>query len=347
LKTLTFKERGIHNWVTKGGNEMATIKDIAAAAGVSTATVSRVLNFDETLSVSEDTKKKIFDIADSFSYKSKKRSKEKKIAFVHWSTQQEAMNDLYYSSIRVGIEKRCRFRNMQVIKYFQSDFEKQPFEGIEGIIAVGKFSESQIKKLESITSNIVFVDSSPDEELFPSVVVNFERVTTKVMNHFVDKGHTAIGYIGGRERFKDQNVEFRDPREIAFQNYIKEKAITDAPMYIGEFSVEDGYRLMQQAINDHKESLPTAFFVGNDSLAIGCLKALHEAGIEVPNRVNIIGVNDVSFSKYTHPALSTVKIHTESMGENAVDLLVEQISDSTLPKQIVIPTTLKIRESSF
>jgi len=103
---------------------MATIKDIAKAAGVSTATVSRVLNFDETLSVSEETKRKIFDIADSFSYKSKKRSKEKKIAFVHWSTEQEAMNDLYYSSIRVGIEKRCRLQNMQVTKYFQSDFEK-------------------------------------------------------------------------------------------------------------------------------------------------------------------------------------------------------------------------------
>ncbi|MGW9103746.1 LacI family DNA-binding transcriptional regulator [Priestia megaterium] len=326
---------------------MATIKDIAKAAGVSTATVSRVLNFDETLSVSEETKRKIFDIADSFSYKSKKRSKEKKIAFVHWSTEQEAMNDLYYSSIRVGIEKRCRLQNMQVIKYFQSDFEKQAFEDIEGIIAVGKFSELQIKKLESITSKIVFVDSSPNEELFSSVVVNFERVTTKVMNYLIDKGHKEIGYIGGREKFKDQHVEFRDPREIAFQNFIKEKALPNTPMYIGEFSVEDGYNLMKKAINEHKESLPTAFFVGNDSLAIGCLKALHEAKIQVPNRVNIIGVNDVSFSKYTHPALSTVKIHTELMGETSVDLLVEQFSDPPLPKQIVLPTTLKIRESSF
>ncbi|MEG8980355.1 LacI family DNA-binding transcriptional regulator [Priestia megaterium] len=326
---------------------MATIKDIAKAAGVSTATVSRVLNFDETLSVSEETKRKIFDIADSFSYKSKKRSKEKKIAFVHWSTEQEAMNDLYYSSIRVGIEKRCRLQNMQVTKYFQSDFEKQAFENIEGIIAIGKFSELQIKKLESITSKIVFVDSSPNEELFPSVVVNFERVTTKVMNYFIDKGHKAIGYIGGREKFKDQHVEFRDSREIAFQNYIKERSLTDTPMYIGEFSVEDGYNLMKQAINECKESLPTAFFAGNDSLAIGCLKALHEAEIQVPNRVNIIGVNDISFSKYTHPALSTVKIHTELMGETSVDLLVEQFSDPALPKQIVLPTTLKIRESSF
>ena len=142
---------------------MATIKDIAKAAGVSTATVSRVLNFDETLSVSEETKRKIFDIADSFSYKSKKRSKEKKIAFVHWSTEQEAMNDLYYSSIRVGIEKRCRLQNMQVTKYFQSDFEKQAFEDIEGIIAVGKFSELQIKKLESITPLTTVIEENASE----------------------------------------------------------------------------------------------------------------------------------------------------------------------------------------
>lgn len=67
------------------------------------------------------------------------------------------------------------------------------------------------------------------------------------------------------------------------------------------------------------------FFAANDSIAIGCLRALQEQGIAVPERVSVIGLNDVSVSKYVFPPLSTVKVYTELMGETGVELLQERL----------------------
>ena len=82
---------------------MATIKDIAEKAGVSSATVSRVLNYDASLSVADETKKRIFEAAEELSYRkrSSKRYVDQKIAIIHWYTEKEELNDLYYLSIRL------------------------------------------------------------------------------------------------------------------------------------------------------------------------------------------------------------------------------------------------------
>jgi len=104
---------------------------------------------------------------------------------------------------------------------------------------------------------------------------------------------------------------------------------------------------MKKALVEHKDNLPTAFLVGSDSLAIGCLKALNENKIAVPDRVNIIGINDISIAQYVYPSLSTIKVHTELMGETSVDLLIERLNDRIISKKVSIATELIIRESSF
>lgn len=329
---------------------MATIKDIAEKAGVSIATVSRVLNNDPLLSVGDETKRKIFEAAEELSYKKRTSRKKElpKIALVHWYTEEEELNDLYYMSIRLGIEKRCEQQGLKVVKLFHSQMEELMKENIQGMIAIGKFSEREIGLFEAITKNIVFVDSSPKEEVFDSVVVDFEKVTRKVIDYLIEKEHQKIGYIGGRETFKDQTSEIEDPRERAFIKYMKKQELLyEKNIYIGQFSVNDGYSLMKQAIEEQQDQLPTAFFVGNDTMAIGCLRALNEHGIAVPERVNIIGVNDISISQYLSPALSTVKVYTGLMGETAVDLLMERFSGRYLAKKVILSTKLNIRKSSF
>ncbi|MED4206722.1 LacI family DNA-binding transcriptional regulator [Neobacillus mesonae] len=330
---------------------MATIKDIAKKAGVSIATVSRVLNYDSTLSVSDETKKRIFEVAEELDYKKKTAARKQesgKIALVHWYSEKEELDDLYYMSIRLGVENRCQEQGIQVVRCFQDNYEDLKQEELQGLIAIGKFSDQQVTELQSVCQNIVFVDSSPDEEQFDSVVIDFERATEKVLQYFLDKGHEQIGYIGGREVFKDQTSMIEDPRERAFKHYLAEKELlNESYMYTGIFSVDAGYSLMKKAIQECGDKLPTAFFAGNDSLAIGALRALLEAGIAVPERVNIIGVNDVSVSKYVFPALSTVKVYTELMGETAVDTLLERIEGRNTAKKIFIATKLMIRNSSF
>ena len=109
---------------------MATIKDIAKGAGVSIATVSRVLNLDETLNVSEETRKKVMEIAEELNYVPVKERKNKiknyTIGIVYWYTEIQELNDPYFLSIRMSVEKKC---NEEKIKFKPIDFQKIINEG--------------------------------------------------------------------------------------------------------------------------------------------------------------------------------------------------------------------------
>ncbi len=328
---------------------MATIKDIANKVGVSLATVSRVLNYDDSLSVSNETKKRIFEAAEELDYqkKPKRKALSYKVGIVNWYTEKEELDDLYYMAIRLGVEKRLEYHKIQSTNFPVDSLRSLQNEGIQGIIAIGKFSENQAEELKNVTNKIVFVDSSPNDSQFDSVTVDFEKATRNVLHYFLEQGHRKIGYLGGREIYKDQTSEIDDLRRVSFEQFLTKKGLyQDAYVYEGKFSVDDGYHLMKQAIKDHKEDLPTAFFAGNDSIAVGALRALQETGIQVPNQVSIIGVNDISISKYMSPPLSTVKVYTELMGETAVDLLLEQFTGRQIAKKVTLATQLKIRESS-
>lgn len=330
---------------------MATIKDIAKEAGVSIATVSRVLNYDSTLSVSDETKKRIFEAAEKLDYKKKTSIRKPdigKIAIFQWHTEKEELEDLYYMSIRLGVENRSRHYGIEIVTFYQDSFDKWKDEDIKGIIAIGEFSLEQINQLTSITDNIVFVDCSPDQDHLDSIVADLGRATVRVLDYFIDKGHREIGFIGGREMAEDQTTSIEDSREAAFKLYLAEKELlNDRYIYTGKFLVDHGYSLMKMAIKEHGNKLPTAFLAANDTLAVGVLRALLEEGIAVPERVNVIGMNDISVSKYVFPTLTTVKVHTELMGETAVDTVLERIEGRKIAKKINIATELVIRNSSF
>ncbi|MFJ5714147.1 LacI family DNA-binding transcriptional regulator [Neobacillus sp. NPDC093127] len=328
---------------------MATIKDIAERVGFSIATVSRVLNYDTTLSVSDDTRRKIFQAAEDLSYRKKteRHLSTYKIAVVYWYTEEEELNDLYYMSIRLGVETECEVHKLPMTKLSLDRLSTLQGEEIHGIIAIGKFSPKQAEDIRKITENIVFVDCSPDDDHYDSVVSNLEKATINVLDHLVEQGHQNIGFIGGQESYKDHTSDIPDPRQVTFKQYLEDKQLyKESYVYCGEYSVNEGYRLMKQAISDHKEDLPTAFFAGNDSIAIGCMRALLEENISIPNRVSIIGVNDISISKYVFPPLSTVKVYTELMGKTAVNLLLERLTDRQVAKKVILSTQLEIRESS-
>lgn len=327
---------------------MATIKDIAEKAGVSSATVSRVLNYDSTLSVADETKMRVFEAAEALSYRKRttKRYVDQKMAIVHWYTEKEELNDLYYLSIRLGIEERCKEIGMSPEVYFYDNIKEIQANDIEGIIAIGKFSDAQVAELTMINPTVVFVDYCPDEDKYDSIIINFELATKKIIDFFLSTAHTQIGFIGGRELLKGQEEPIEDLRGKTYATYMKEKGFYDERFsFIGAFSVDEGYRLMQKAIQELGDELPTAFFMSSDVMAIGAIRALHEAGIAIPDRVSLIGINDMSISKHMYPSLSTIRVYTEIMGETAVDTLIERLEGRKIAKKVFVSTKLIIRES--
>lgn len=333
---------------------MATIKDIAQTAGVSPATVSRVLNYDKSMSVSDVTRKKIFEIAEQLNYKKSKRQKKTspkthRIAIVEWYTEMEELDDLYYYSIRLGIEKKARELGYDIVRIFNNDSLSQ-LEQIDSIIAIGKFSTKQVQELEQYSPALVFVDSDTLDQGHSCVTTDFEHAVTHVLDHFLEQGIREIGMIAGREETADGTISLDDPRLACFCRYLSKKDLYQ-PAYVkvGKFSSESGYQLMKDMIDQQKEQFPNAFFIASDALAVGALRALQEAGIAVPQDVQIISFNDTSIAKYIYPPLSTVTVFTEEMGKQALQMLDQMIKtdENSIPYMIKLSTKLSLRESSL
>jgi LacI family transcriptional regulator len=333
---------------------MATIKDIAQKAGVSLATVSRVLNYDSTLSVTDETKKRIFEVAEELEYRTVKersvlRSNDKrlKIGIIHWYSEKEELGDPYYLSIRMGIEKECSNKNIDIIKIFKKEerYGNCGTENLDGIMAIGKFSREDIDNFSTYCSNIVFIDSSPNERKFDSVIIDFKEAMIEVLRYLMKLGHKEIGYIGGREYIGENKELIKDKREKTYYDFMRENSLYN-PNYVrtGKFTAEDGYKLMKRMLEN--EEIPTAFFIASDTMATGAIKAIHESSLNVPEDISIVGFNDIATSKYLFPPLTTVKVYTEFMGITAVGLLLERINENReISKKVVIPFELIIRES--
>ena len=97
-----------------------------------------------------------------------------------------------------------------------------------------------------------------------------------------------------------------------------------------------------------EKEIPSALFAASDAMAVGALKAIHEAGLKVPADISVIGFNDVSVAKYVTPALSTIQVPTEWMGELALETMVQiEKDEAPVPRKITIGTKLILRESTL
>lgn len=326
---------------------MTTIKDIATQAGVSITTVSRVLNFDDTLNVTDTTKQRIFEVAEELNYIKKKEKNIKKstykIAIANWYTEKEEVLDPYYLSIRMAIENKCASENIEVIKL--SPFFTTYTKEIDGIIAIGKFGHKEIEKIRLVSGNIVFVDSSPESEVYDSVVCDFKYATINALNYLEGLGHKNIGFISGEEYINEGKDIFVDRRERTYKEEMCARGIDyKAILYLGQFTPQSGYELMKKALGDKNNV--TAYILANDSMAIGSYRAISEAGLRIPEDISIVSYNDNINAQFIVPALTTVRIHMEFMGETAVDLMIEKLkSEREIAKKIVIPTKLIKRDS--
>lgn len=330
---------------------MATIKDIAEKVGVSIATVSRVLNQDETFNVSDETKLKIFQAAEELKYKRKKikpktRQKEKAtMALIYWYTTKHELNDPYYLSIRIGIEEAAQQMGINVETIHANDDIKYNEIKSDGIILLGKYSEEFLQKLYERHKNIVLIDGYTEHPAIDTVVPDLKNATKSIIDHYVSQGITDIGLICGVEETVD-GIEIVDIRRITYEKEMKKRKLYDSNhVYLGKFTAHSGYQIMESIIESNK--LLPAYIVGSDSMATGCLKALNDYNIKVPKQVSIFSYNDTPMAQFTHPSLSSVKIHTNIMAETAVGLFAERLqSDRPIGKKIIIPTTIIHRDSS-
>lgn len=331
---------------------MATIKDIAAQAGVSSATVSRILNHDDSLSVSTETKIRILEIAEKLDYTPKKARKSTKkekmnIAIADWYGENELSEDPYYLYLMTAVEKECALKGINSFRLINADgkYITSVDSKLDGVIAIGKFDEKDIKILSEFSNNIVFLDSSPNNEKYDSVIANLQLGTQLALKYLFNLGHRQIAFIGGKV-LGDNRKEDADARYTTYEYFMKYNHIYDKnQVYIGEkICFSEGVRLAQAMIASEK--LPSAVFVANDTMAQGVMNVLDSNNISIPNDISIIGFNDLPIADYSVPPLTTVNIPLNSFAKCAIDILIKNhTGDKTSPYKVQISPTLNIRES--
>ncbi|MDM5340501.1 LacI family DNA-binding transcriptional regulator [Fictibacillus enclensis] len=336
---------------------MTTIRDIARHAKVSTATVSRILNNDSSLSVSEETKKRVLEATMELKYKPL-RKKAPKVEMKRTECQigvlilNDETVDTYFQSIRLGIERTCREFDLNIASVMavgKSDISSESFCDLDGLIVIGDIDISDLKTIYHQNNNIVVVDYLPVEKDVDAVISDFENATDEILNYLFSLGHSNIAFIGGKGMVyglsSKNNREKEDARHAAFNKIMKEKGLYHSKFIkTDEWGTANGYALMKELLVE--EHLPTAVVVGSDPMALGVYRALHEAGLKIPEDISIVSYDDIEAAAFLTPPLSTVKVYTDEMGKTAVKILYDKLNGRNVPLKVTLPTELVIRESS-
>lgn len=327
---------------------MITIKKIAEKSGFSQATVSRLLNGDETLSIADETKQRIIDTALSLGYeRSKIKTTLEKIAVLFWMTEQEELQDIYFHKLRLSLEKYGKQNNLEIQMIKHEDGIEEIDPSIRGFIGIGSFTSKELYQLKEKYPNGVILEVNPQPEIFDTVKPDTDRMTYLALNHLIKKGYQRIGFIGGNYHNPDTDQEDLDSREIIFRQYLSQKGLLN-DNYIfssGHFTVKQGYELTLELI-EKLDSIPEAFFIPSDTIAVGALQAFNEKGISIPDSLEIISINDNDIAKFVSPPLTTFRIDVNEIAKTSIDLLVEQIvAPRTITKTVLVGSELIVRKS--
>jgi LacI family transcriptional regulator len=348
---------------------MVTIKEIAKAVGVSSATVSRVLNYDPALSISAAKRQAIIETAEALNYATPRNRNRvngngagflpvsatplSRLAIVHFLEPYDELADPYYIGVRFGIESRCRSHGTEIVKVFHSDALPDPalLESVSGVIVVGKHSDSEIAWLAEHCRHIVFADFDPQSDTIDAVHPDVGQATRKILNDLNAMGYQRIAFIGSYEHLNGETQPFGERRCKAYIDWQKERGKFDPELLaLGEGSnfgqnlrLETGYMLAKQLLS--RKTLPDAVLTANDNMAIGIYRAMGEAGLRIPDDIAIASFNDIPVAQFLTPPLSTMKIHGEHIGETAVDLLIERLEGRDYTKNVTIASEMIWRES--
>jgi LacI family transcriptional regulator len=335
------------------------ISDVAKMAQVSVATVSRILSGDESFSATDQTRKRVFATASQLGYQPVRHKKPNLskinakyyIGLLMTSSQEEEVNDPYYLSIRLGIEKRCAAMGI-VLKNtirLNASLSQADFADLDGLIVVGSIDPQPLVQNYFQSPNIVCVNNVLQHDPgFDAVLSDLAQATEGCVNTLYDLGHRSIGYIGGSEIIHNvethQNQLNKDIRHQAFETRMQQLGLFNPEqVFIGNWTALDGQRMAREAIRQGQ--LPTAFVIASDPLSMGVIHAFREEGIQVPADISVISFDDIEAAAFMNPPLSSVRVFTEEIGRQAANILVDRLSGREVVVNVVVPSKLSIRQS--
>jgi LacI family transcriptional regulator len=329
---------------------MATIKDVAAIAGVSFTTVSHVVN--NSRPVSADVRAKVERAIRELDYvpSAVARSLKARSTATIGLLVPNATNP-YFAELARGVEDGCA-KNGYCVFFCNSDDDPAKQRSylrvlqekrIDGLVIASAGEDSVLaQSLAGSREPLVIVDRNNEGVTADLVQIDHEKGAYLATKHLLQLGHADIGCITG-----PVSTAVSAMRVHGFIRAMAERGLEIEPNAIVEsdFSATGGYAAASQLFDTLK---PSAIFACNDMMGIGALRAAAERGISVPNDCSIIGFDDVELSRYTYPALSTVGQSVRALGEMAAQTLIDRIVGKlagTTRRRVVAPRLIK-REST-
>ena len=329
---------------------MATIKDVARLAGVSTTTVSHVIN--KTRFVAENTTKKVSSAIDELNYspsfvaRSLKYNSTRTIGMLVTKSTSP-----FFAEVIQGVEKYCYRQGYSMIlcntegdlvkqkEYLRNLSEKR----VDGILVMCSDLNQDLLALLEKKKDLptVIMDWSQENIHTDKIEDNAELGGYLATKHLIDNGHTKIGCISG-----SFNKVTCQQRLQGFRRALQEANIAENSDWIleADFECASAVAATKQLLKSTE--MPTALFCFNDSMALAAIATLHQKGVRVPQDMSIIGYDNIDMAAFFSPPLTSIHQPKYQLGEKATQLLLDKINNNELEQQVIeLTPELVVRKS--
>lgn len=329
-------------------SKVVTIKDIAKLANVSHTTVSRALN--NSPMIKENTKRKILELASQLNYspnfnaKSLVLKKSHTIGLFLTSISKGSSPSFFTDTVKgvnsvINGDFNLFIRGIDDYK----DLSAINSRKFDGIILVSQSEVDSIFMYHVLQKGIpiIVLNRLVEEQNLINILSNDREGSYQAIEYLIQNGHREIALIEGIEGFKSSQ-ERKDGYIKALIDY--QIPIKSDYMVRGNYDMQSGYRAMESLLAINQPL--TAVFCSNDDMAIGAMNAVFSHGLNVPDDISIIGFDDIGFSQYTTPRLTTVKRPIEKISSLGAEKLLELIEEKSIEgERIFVNTELMVRDS--
>lgn len=335
---------------------MATLKELADRTGYSPAAISRILNADPTLSVSEETRRRVLEEAGRLNYSASKSRRGRtpkplmRVGLAEMLSGSRQLDDPYFLYLGNHVRQGCQERKYACVPLEHRDglFLLPEGENVDGIVAVGYFPPEQIHALEAVSKQLVFLDFSPDETRYDSVELDYALGIRLALDGLLALGHRNLAFAGPAGRPYGQPGP--EPRYQAFLHLSQAHQELNCQV----ISCPMQGRVIESnltAVLARPENRPTALLCANEEIALAAVRTAEHLGLHIPGELSVVSFNDTPRSALVRPALTSVSIHTQEMANAALRLLADRVLGSvptrrTWPQKVVVPPSLSLREST-
>lgn len=336
--------------MTRRSSSSVTIYDVARAAGVSAATVSRYIN--RSVPVSPEVASRLDKVMTDLRYvpHAAARHLASRKTRVVGLLLNNLQNDFFVPLLN-GVEAVVRQKgyNLIIATYHANSRDQiQPPIGPHNTDGLLVFSDGLVDDdlvcLNSKGFPIVLVHRTPPPGvLIPSVTVENIEITKALVEHFIKvHGKKRILFLRGPHGQEDSRL-----REAGYRSALQANGIdVDENMLLnGEFERDIAYTVMNEFLAREKRVAFDAVFTGDDDAAIGVLKSLHKHNVRIPEDVAVIGFDDLGFASFLNPPLTTVRAPTRRVGQIATERLFALLEDQPSTEVTVLPTEIIFRRS--